>query len=471
MLELVVPGTPLNINLRLEVRFMSDKISTIQKSLKIRLYLTSEQKIILNKTFGCCRLLYNERLAEHKLWFEQNKDFPKEDRAKFKGKLPKELRETKYEFLGEDTIAEALINSQRNCEQAYSNFFKSLSGKRKGRKVGYPKFKKKSDHKDSFSLYQLRKNCFNFDHRYLTILKLGKTKFAHAEDKSQRWISWYKGATPKHMTISRNPVGEYWCSILFEKEQDIFICTNLDNTIGLDFSPNSLYINDLNEIAPDYKPQKQLHSKQLKHLQRNLARKKKGSKNREKVRVKLARLEQHIADSRRDYIEKETLRLVQTYDLIGIEDLNLVGMMKFSHNAKNYVDTSWSTFVNKLQWKAKFNNCLAIQSDRFYPSSKTCNHCRYVNKDLTLKDRIWTCPNCGTKISRDQNAAINLKDNAKSILCKDLAPFLGMEHAEVMSVGDVEVIFINNELCGASYEAERLDREISHEAAKSLAQR
>ena len=207
----------------------------------------------------------------------------------------------------------------------------------------------------------------------------------------------------------------------------------------------------------------------MKHLQRNLARKKSGSKNREKARVKLARLEQHIVDSRRDYIEKETLRLVRTYDLIGIEDLNLVGMMKFSHNAKNYVDASWSTFVNKLTWKAKFNDCLVVQSDRFFPSSKTCNHCGYVNPNLTLKDRVWTCPDCGEKIIRDQNAGINLKNNAKSILCKDLAPFLGMEHAEVMSVEDVEAIFINNELCGASYETERPGREVGQEATKSLA--
>ena len=461
MLELAVPDIPLNTNLKvIRVRFMSDKISIIQKSLKVRLYPTPEQKTILNKTFGCCRLLYNERLIEHKLWFEQNKDLPKEERTKFEGKLPKELRETKYGFLGEDTIAEALIQSQRNCEQAYSNFFKSLSGKRKGKKVGYPRFKKKSDHRDSFTLYQFRKNCFDFDHRYLTILKLGKTKFAHTEDKSQKWIGWYKEATPKHMTISRNPAGEYWCSILFEKQQDTFIRASLDKAIGLDFSPNSLYVNDLNETASGYRPQKQLHSKQLRHLQRSLARKQKGSRNREKARVKLARLEQHIADSRRDYIEKETLRLVRTYDLIGIEDLNLVGMMKFSHNAKNYVDASWSTFVNKLIWKAKFNNCLVIQSDRFYPSSKTCHHCGYINSELTLRDRVWICPDCGAKIVRDQNAAINLGNNAKSMLCKDLAPFLGMEHAEVMSVKGVEVIFINDELCIASYETERPDREI-----------
>ena len=443
---------------------MSDDISTIRRSLKVRLYPTPEQKIILNKTFGCCRLLYNERLVEHNLWWEENKDLPKEKRAKFKGKLPKELRETKYSWLGEDTIAEALIQSQRNCERAYSNFFKSLTGKKKGRKIGSPRFKKKSDHRDSFTLCQLRKHCFDFDHRFLTILKLGKTKFAHAEDKSQKWVTWYREATPRSMTISRNPAGEYWCSILFEKQQDLTIHASLDNAIGLDFSPGSLYIDDANRAAPSYIPQKQYHLKQLRHLQRSLARKQKGSKNREKARVKLARLEQHIADSRRDYIEKETLRLVREYDLIGVEDLNLIGMMGFSRNAKNYVDTSWSTFVNKLIWKAKFNNCLVIQSDRYYPSSKTCHHCGYVNRDLTLRDRIWTCPDCGVEIIRDQNAALNLKDNAIKLLVGEIKSTLGWEPSEVVSMEGMEAQFINGELCGVSYEVESESSDASHEA-------
>ena len=133
---------------------MSDKISIIHKSLKIRLYPTENQKILLNKTFGCCRLLYNERLREHNDWYALNKDLPKAQRSKFKGKLPKQLREEKYEFLGE-VIAEPLIQSQRNCEQAFSNFFESVSGNRKGRKVGRPKFKSKKSHKDSFTLYMI----------------------------------------------------------------------------------------------------------------------------------------------------------------------------------------------------------------------------------------------------------------------------------------------------------------------------
>ena len=427
---------------------MSDKISIIHKSLKIRLYPTEDQKILLNKTFGCCRLLYNERLAEHKEWYNQNKDLPKDQRLKFKGKSPKQLREEKYEFLSE-VIAEPLIQSQRNCEQAFSNFFKSASEERKGRKVGYPRFKSKKDHRDSFTLYMIRKEgLIDFDSRTICIPKLKDTKFRIANSSlKSKWIEWFLGATPLSMTISRNACGEYCCSISFERIQNIEQSIRLSNSTGLDFSPSSLYIDNNNNAAPNYRPYKQLNSKKLTKLQRNLARKQKGSKNREKVRVKLARFEKHIADSRRDYIEKETLRLVRSYDVIGIENLNLQGMMKFSHNAKNYVDTSWYTFTQKLIWKSQFNNCIVVKSDRFYPSSKTCNHCGYINHNLTLKDRKWVCPNCDSEITRDQNAAQNLRDNAINLLVDEIKSTLGMERTEVMSMEDMEATYCNGVPC------------------------
>ena len=434
---------------------MSDKISTIHKSLKIRLYPTEDQKILLNKTFGCCRLLYNERLREHIDWYNTNKDLPRDQRSKFKGKLPKQLREEKYEFLSE-VIAEPLINSQRNCEEAFSNFFKSLLGKRKGKKVGYPKFKSKKVHRDSFSLYMIRKEgLIDFDSRTIFVPKLKDIKFRIANSSlKSKWIEWFLGAVPLSMTISRNACEEYYCSIAFERGQDLEQSVRLSSSIGLDFSPGSLYVDSSNNSAPNHKPYKQLNKKKLTKLQRNLARKKKGSNNREKARVKLARFEKHIADSRKDYIEKETLRLVRTYDVIGIEDLNLQGMMKFSHNAKNYVDTSWYTFTQKLLWKSQFNNCIVVKSNRFYPSSKTCNHCGYVNQNLTLKDRKWTCPECGTEIIRDQNAAQNLRDNAINLLVDEIRSTLGWGPSEVMSIEGMEAAYFNGMLSGVSCEVE-----------------
>ena len=440
---------------------MSDKISIIHKSLKIRLYPTEDQKILLNKTFGCCRLLYNERLREHIDWYDTNKDLPKDQRSKFKGKLPKQLREERYEFLGE-VIAEPLINSQRNCEQAFSNFFKSNSGKRKGKKARRPKFKSKKSHKDSFTLYMIRKEgLIDFDARTIFIPKLRDTKFRIANSSlKSKWIEWFLEATPLNMTISRNACGEYRCSITFEKEQNVEQTIRLSNAVGLDFSPSNLYIDSSNNSAPNYKPYKQLNKRKLTKLQRNLARKQKGSKNREKARVKLARFEKHISDSRKDYTEKETLRLVRTYDVIGIEDLNLQGMMKFSHNAKNYVDTSWYTFTQKLLWKAQFNNCIVVKSDRLYPSSKICNCCGYINHNLTLKDRKWICPSCGTEIIRDQNAAQNLRDNAINLLVDEIESTLGMGRTEVTSMEGMEAMYYNGALSGVSCEVENQGSDI-----------
>ena len=345
---------------------MSDTVSRkVHKALKLRIYPSEEQKMILNKTFGCCRVVYNERLAEHINYYNTYKDNP--NKPKFKGTLPKELRKKKYPWLGEGTISEALIQSQRNCEQAYSNFFKSLKKQRKGKKVGYPKFKSKKSHKDSFTLCMIReKDLVDFNSRTVFIPKLKDTKFRIANSSlKSKWMEWFLEAVPLSMTVSRNACGEYYCSILFEREQDLEQDIRISNSIGLDFSPNSLYVDSNNNTAPNYKPQKQLNKKKLAKLQRNLARKKKGSNNREKARVKLARFEKHIADSGRNYIEKETLRLVGTCDVIGIEDLNLQGLIKFSHNAKNYVDTSWYTFTQKLIWKSQFNDCIVVKSDRF----------------------------------------------------------------------------------------------------------
>ena len=266
------------------------------------------------------------------------------------------------------------------------------------------------------------------------------------------------------MTVSKNASGEYYCSVLFEEEQDIVQNISLSKSTGLDFSPGSLYIDNNNNSAPNYKPFKQLNKKKLKKLQRNLSRKQKDSKNREKARVKLARLEKHISDSRRDYIEKETLRLVRTYDVIGIEDLNLQGMIRFSYNARNYVDASWYTFTQKLIWKSQFNDCVVVKADRFYPSSRTCNNCGYINHSLTLNDRVWICPNCGTEIVRDQNAGKNLRDNATNLLVDEMVSTLGMERTEVMSMEGIEATYLNGEISGVSYEEESGKSDLPHEA-------
>ena len=147
-----------------------------------------------------------------------------------------------------------------------------------------------------------------------------------------------------------------------------------------------------------------------------MMKKQKGSKNRDKARIKVARLEEHIANQRKDFQEKLALQIVKQYQVIGIEDLDLKGIAKFLRNAKNINDTGWNSFVSKLERKAVRFNSVVIKANRWFASSKTCSECGYVKHDLKLNDRNWICPKCGTNHIRDINAAVNLKKNALSTL-------------------------------------------------------
>lgn len=166
----------------------------------------------------------------------------------------------------------------------------------------------------------------------------------------------------------------------------------------------------------NYAAFKQASSKKLHMLQKKMMKKQKDSKNRNKARVKVARLEEHIANQRKDFQEKLALRLIKQYQVIGIEDLDLKGIARFLRNAKNINDTSWNGFVLKLERKAAVCNSVVIKADRWFASSKTCSECGYVKHDLKLNDREWTCPECGANHVRDVNAAVNLKKNALSTL-------------------------------------------------------
>lgn len=166
-----------------------------------------------------------------------------------------------------------------------------------------------------------------------------------------------------------------------------------------------------------FKKQKQEHLKQLSHLQRQYARKIKNSKNKEKLRIKIASLEEHIANARLDWIEKESLRLCKENQLIGIEDLSIQGMMKGSRNAKSYQDISWSTFVSKLQWKGERYGCHIIKVNKFFASSQTCSCCGFKNSNVQkFHLENWKCPSCGTQHQRDFNAAKNIRSEAIRVL-------------------------------------------------------
>lgn len=408
---------------------MSDKLVIFDevqhKVLKIRIYPNTEQIILINKTFGACRKLYNERLQERNEFYIDNiLPIPKEERkAKskeiYKNFKPKTEKEWKiiYPYMKEVSSC-ALQQARMDCDQAFVNFFKSNNGSRKG-KSGFPKFKSKKDNHQSYREPNVNKNCeIFFESRLVKIPKIGKVIF-----KDRAFPKWW-GQVEKlcSMTISKNCSGDYYVSILFEISPCIYKVENRKDAIGLDFSPAEMYVSSENQTGKDfgYIAQKQAHSKKLRKLQRRLARKQflKGpnspkklpSKNREKARIKLARLEEHIANCRKDWIEKESLRLVRSYDKVVVEDLNLKGISSFLRNAKNMNDTSWATFVSRLEAKEKDYDCKIIKADRYFPSSQLCSNCGFQFKGLTLSMREWTCKCCGTHHIRDMNAAINLKN-------------------------------------------------------------
>ena len=441
---------------------MSNKLvicgETQHRALKLRIYPSQSQEILINKTFGCVRQIYNNRLYERNQFYEQiiKPSKPEEHKALWKTahfSTEKEMKQ-KFPYLAE-VSSQALCSATMFAEQAYKNFFASVKGTRVGSAVGKPKFKSKKSH--DFSYRECMNIALIWNERKIKVPKLGLVKFRHSGNKKGKLDFFLKGSVElKSITIRKNPAGEYYAVLLFEREY----CHKKKDyeggesqAIGLDFSPTDFYIGSDGSSGKDfgYVAQKQANLKKLTKLQRRLMRKQIGSNNREKARVKVARMEHYIAECRNAWIEKETKRLVSTYQVIGIEDLNLKSMIKLCRNAKNYGDASWGNFTNKLLWKSSLNenNCQVIKANRFFASSQICHCCGYKNpitKDLSI--RSWICPECGTEYVRDLNAAMNLKMNAIKTVGQGVSEFRSVEGVEDLATLALHI--------GASDESENL---------------
>lgn len=433
-------------------------VETHHRTLKLRIYPSNEQKVLIEKTFGCVRQIYNNRLYERNQFYENviKPAQPEEHKALWKTahfSSEKEMK-VKFPYLAE-VSSQALCSATMFAEAAYKNFFASVKGTRAGSAVGKPKFKSKKSH--DFSYRECMNIALIWNERKIKVPKLGLVKFRHSGNKKGKLYFFLNGSVElKSITIRKNPANEYYAVLLFEREychkQKIYEGGE-NQVIGLDFSPADFYIDSDGSSGKDfgYVAQKQTNLKKLTKLQRRLMRKQLGSNNREKARVKVARMEHYIAECRNDWIEKETKRLVSNYQVIGIEDLNLKGMMKFSRNAKNYGDASWGNFTSKLMWKASLNenNCQVIKADRFFASSQICHCCGFKNpitKDLSI--RSWICPECGADHIRDVNAAINLKENAIKTVGQGVSEFRSVEGVEDLATLALQI--------GASEETENL---------------
>ena len=394
--------------------------------------------------------MYNQYVEQREEFYKQQKEQVSEleltkIKKKFRYKSEVELKR-EYSFLADKCIpSSALQQARMDAEKAYQRYFESLKEmkekKLKEPKLGKPKFKSKKNNYQSFRVTMLPKHILDECARTIFIPVLKEVIFRNG--KIPFWFK-QKGICYQNITVSKTPSGKFFASICckYNSEEKNKIYSGIENkSIGLDFSPSKCYIDSNNQEAPNYVPIKQKLQRKLTRLQRNFSSKglKRdsnnkvfhdkngqliviGSKNREKARIKLARFEEYITNKRKDYIEKETLRLVKLYEVIGLETLNIKGLMKKTdkdkkkikyRNARNYVDVSWSKFESTLNWKSRFYNCFVVNADKWFPSSQLCNNCGFKfkgTKDLRIRE--WRCPKCGKVHNRDQNAALNLRDNA-----------------------------------------------------------
>ena len=365
------------------------------KSFVYRLYPNKEQEILLAKHFGCNRFIYNWALNLRKESYEQSgKTISKFELNKMVTQLAKK---EEYSWL-QEVLSQSLQQSIQNLDTAYIKFFKE--------KTGFPKFKSKRTHRYSYRIPQNVKIDFE-EHKVF----LPKIKWVNIR-VDRKFEGLIKSATVKQL-----PSGKYFVSILVEDGKDYQTKKQIEhaNAVGIDLGIKDFAI--LSDGTKIENP-KFLRTKEqrLKVLQKRLSRKQKGSNNRNKQRIKVAKLHEKITNERKDFLQKLTTKLVKEsqFDTFCLENLNVSGMMRNHKLAKSIAEVSWYQFTEMLKYKCGWYGKNLVQIGQFEPSTKTCSHCGYKNTELTLKDREWICPVCNTYHDRDINAAINIKNFALS---------------------------------------------------------
>lgn len=296
----------------------------------------------------------------------------------------------------------ALNYALRNLNTAYKNFF--TIG------FGFPKFKSKNNYHKSYTTTG-DNNRVRIVDNFIVLPKLGKVKIVLSRNIPE-------GSRIINATVSQEPSGKYFVSICAEYELDIPKNElKTSNAIGLDYSNRHFYV-DSDGNSADMPHFDRSAQKKLAREQRRLARKDKGGKNYEKQRIKTAKAFEKVRKSRFDWQHKESTRLINNYDFISVESIDYEESVRDVRFAKSVRENGFGQFRTFLLYKAEENGKKLIAIDKWYPSSKSCHVCGYVNHNLTLKDRNWTCPQCGTAHDRDVNAAINIKNEGLRMLCE-----------------------------------------------------
>ncbi|NVM27333.1 MAG: IS200/IS605 family element transposase accessory protein TnpB [Candidatus Helarchaeota archaeon] len=393
----------------------------MNKGIKVRIYPTKRQQELLHKTFGCCRFLHNQMLKERQSVYNTLKE-DKDHLYAHKYKTEKQYKQ-EFPFLSE-VDSKALQSETRNLLQAFQNFFRGI---REGKRIGYPKFKSKKQ-KQTYTTYNINNNI-RIDQKTKRI-KLPKVG----------WIKYRDNRNVihpiKHVTVSRTRTNKYFVAITIEVDLDVELLTTipLHRIEAFDMSAPKFLVNKKVELTnPRFY---RAHERKLKRLHKLVSRKQKGSKNRDKARLRLAKVYEKIHNQKMDWTHKLTHSLSNQFDAIILEDLNIQGMQQFNSGLSKSVtlDFSWHQFISYLRYKLEWQGKPLVLVDQFFPSSKRCSACGQINNDLQLSERTWTCP-CGVTHDRDGNASTNIKEEGLQILHDQGISIINENYATVGTTG------------------------------------